>query len=171
MPTTTVDGATVHYTTTGAGPGLVMVAGTGLDSQINYGHLVPAFAERRTVVLPDYAGSGATVEPSGPLEVDVLAGQIAAVAERSADGPVDLLGYSLGAVVAAAVAATHTHLVRRLVLVAGWPGPDDARQQLAFDLWQRLERRRGCAGTSTSTDAPTYASCCPRSHARHSSSA
>jgi pimeloyl-ACP methyl ester carboxylesterase len=139
MPVLNVDRAPVHYATSGSGPGLVMVAGTGLDAATNYGHLAPRFADQRTVVLPDYAGSGATNEPPGQLSVDVLAGQVAAVAEAATDGPVDLLGYSLGAVIAAAVAATHTHLVRRLVLVAGWPGPD-ARQQLAFDLWRRLER-------------------------------
>jgi pimeloyl-ACP methyl ester carboxylesterase len=140
MPIVTAEDATVHYTTTGTGPGLVLVAGTGLPAQINYGHLAPLLAEQRTVVLPDYAGSGETLLPDGPLTVELLAGQIAAVVEHAADEPVDLLGYSLGAVVAAAVAATHPHLVRRLVLVAGWPGPDDARQQLSFDLWQRLER-------------------------------
>jgi pimeloyl-ACP methyl ester carboxylesterase len=140
MPVVTADGATVHYTTSGSGPGLVLVAGTGLPAMINNGHLVPAFADRRTVILPDYAGSGDTIEPTGVLTVDILAGQVAAVAEAAADSPVDLVGYSLGAVVAAAVAATHTHLVRRLVLVAGWPSSDDPRQRLGFEVWQGLER-------------------------------
>jgi pimeloyl-ACP methyl ester carboxylesterase len=139
MPTTIADGATVHYTATGSGPALVLVAGTGLPAEVNYGHLVPAFSGHRSVVLPDYAGSGETLDPAGSLSVEILAGQVAAAAEAAGDGPVDLVGYSLGAVVAAAVAATHTHLVRRLVLVAGWPAPD-ARHNLAIDLWQRLER-------------------------------
>lgn len=140
MPTVNADGATVHYTATGTGPGLVLVAGTGLDAQTNYGHLAPLFADRRTVILPDYAGSGQTSQPAGPLSVELLAQQVAAVAAAASDGPVDLLGYSLGAVVAAAVAATRPDLVRRLVLVAGWPDSGDARQQLSFDVWQRLER-------------------------------
>jgi pimeloyl-ACP methyl ester carboxylesterase len=140
VPTVNANGASVHYTTTGSGPGLVMVAGTGLDAMTNYGHLLPAFADERTVILPDYAGSGATTEPAGELTVEILAGQVAAVAEAAADGPVDLVGYSLGAVVAAVVAATHTHLVRRLVLVAGWPNSDDARHRLGFEVWQGLER-------------------------------
>ncbi|MFL6109856.1 MAG: alpha/beta fold hydrolase [Catenulispora sp.] len=140
MPTVDADGATVHYTATGQGPGLVLVAGTGLPAHTNYGHLTPAFEAHRTVLLPDYAGSGLTLEPAGPLTLELLAGQIAAVTRQAADEPVDLVGYSLGAVVAATVAALHPHLVRRLVLVAGWPSPEDARHQLAIDLWQRLER-------------------------------
>jgi pimeloyl-ACP methyl ester carboxylesterase len=140
VPVVTTDGAAVHYTTSGSGPGLVLVAGTGLPAMTNYGHLVPAFADRRTVILPDYAGSGATIEPAGELTVEILANQVPGVAEAASDGPVDLVGYSLGAVVAAAVAATHTHLVRRLVLIAGWPSSDDPRQQLGFEVWQRLER-------------------------------
>jgi pimeloyl-ACP methyl ester carboxylesterase len=140
MPTTTAAGTTVHYTTAGSGPGLVLVAGTGLDAQLNFGHLVDAFAGDHTVVLPDYAGSGETTDPGGPLSLDLLAEQVAAAARDAVDGQVDLVGYSLGAMVAAAAAAQHPDLVRRLVLVAGWPGPDDARHRLAIDLWLRLER-------------------------------
>jgi pimeloyl-ACP methyl ester carboxylesterase len=142
MPTVQADdhGSTVHYTTAGRGPGLVFVAGTGLAAQTNFGHLIDAFMGERTVVLPDYAGSGATVEPAGELTVEILAAQIAAVVREveAAGGPVDLVGYSLGAVVAAAVAAAHPSLIRRLVLVAGWAGPD-ARHELNIDVWQKLE--------------------------------
>jgi pimeloyl-ACP methyl ester carboxylesterase len=140
MPTTSVDGATVHYTTAGEGPALVFVAGTGLAAAVNFGHLVDGFTDRRTVVLPDYAGSGETTDPGDPLTVELLAAQIAgAAADASGGEPVDLVGFSLGAVIAAAVAATRPELIRRLVLVAGWPAPD-ARMDLATDLWARLEQ-------------------------------
>ncbi|GLI02564.1 alpha/beta fold hydrolase [Phytohabitans aurantiacus] len=140
MPTTSAAGTTVEYTVAGSGPGIALVAGTGLPAQGNFGHLVDAFAGS-TVVLPDYAGSGQTTAPDdGPLTLDLLAEQIAAAARDAVDGPVDLVGYSLGAMVAATVAAHHPDLVRRLVLVAGWTGPDDARHKLAVDLWLRLER-------------------------------
>jgi pimeloyl-ACP methyl ester carboxylesterase len=140
MPTTTAFGTTVSYSCAGQGPGLVFVAGTGLPAQLNFGHLVDAFSDRRTVVLPDYAGSGETTDPDGPLTLELLAGQVAAAASAAVSGPADVIGYSLGAVVAAALAASRPELVRRLVLVAGWPSPDDARQQLAADLSRRLER-------------------------------
>jgi pimeloyl-ACP methyl ester carboxylesterase len=140
MPTTTAAGTTVHYRTAGAGPGLVLVPGTGLSAEVNYGHLVDAFTESRTVVLADYAAGGETTDPGGELTLGLLAEQIAAAADAATDGPVDLLGFSLGAVVAAAVAATRPDLVRRLVLVAGWPDLKDARHELGIDLWARLER-------------------------------
>ena len=139
MPTANASGTSVSYTTIGEGPGLVFVAGTGLPAELNFGHLAGAFTDSKTVILPDYAGSGQTAAENGPLTVELLAGQIAAVADAAADGPVDLVGYSLGAVIAAGVAASYPELVRRLVLVAGWPAPD-ARHDLATDLWLRLER-------------------------------
>ena len=140
VQTVEADRSTVHYSTVGEGPGLVFVAGTGLDGQTNFGHLVDAFTGERTVVLPDYAGSGATEGPEGELTVEILAGQIAAVVREvtAAGGPVDLVGYSLGAVVAAAVAASHPEAIRRLVLVAGWDAPD-ARHELNIDVWRKLE--------------------------------
>jgi pimeloyl-ACP methyl ester carboxylesterase len=140
MNVTTPSGSTVTYTTAGQGPGLVLVAGTGLGALLNYGHLLDAFTPQRTVVLPDYAAAGDTPDISGELTVDLLAEQVAAATTDAVEGPVDLVGYSLGAMVAATVAATRPELVRRLVLVAGWPGPEDGRHQLAVDLWQRLEK-------------------------------
>ncbi len=140
MPTISAAGTSVSYTCAGQGPGLVFVAGTGLPAQLNYSHLVDAFSDRRTVVLPDYAGSGQTTDAGGPLTVELLAGQIAAATAAAVAGPADIVGFSLGAVVAAAVAASRPELVRRLVLVAGWPSPHDARHQLAIGVWQRLER-------------------------------
>jgi pimeloyl-ACP methyl ester carboxylesterase len=138
MNVTTPSGSTVTYTTAGEGPGLVLVAGTGLSALLNYGHLLDPFTPRRTVVLPDYAAAGETPDVDGELTVDLLAEQVAAAAAAAVDGPVDQVGYSLGAMVAATVAATRPELVRRLVLVAGWPGPEDGRHQLAIDLWLRL---------------------------------
>lgn len=139
MPTTTVAGTTVHYRTAGSGPGLVLVPGTGLSADINYGHLVEAFTGERTVVLADYAGGGETTDPGGELTLELLAEQIAAATvAASPDAPVDLLGFSLGAVVAAAVAASRPELVRRLVLVAGWPDAEDGRHGLMLDVWSAL---------------------------------
>lgn len=64
-----------------------------------------------------------------------------AVIEDAATGPVDLLGFSMGAPVTAAVAALRPDLVRRLVLVPGWAHTDgDEYLRNLFTLWQQLGR-------------------------------
>lgn len=137
MPVVPAGNARVHYNTHGEGPGLVLVHGTGFGSDGTFGHLVDKFTGR-TVILPDYSGCGATEDDGGELTVEVLAGQVAGVIEHSGKAPVDLLGFSLGAVVAAAVAATRPELVRRLVLVAGWARPDDEYLRNLMSVWRSV---------------------------------
>ena len=52
----------------------------------------------------------------------------------------DLVGYSLGAAVAASIAAKHPEMVRSLVLVSGFSYGGDPRMRLQFDLWLHLAR-------------------------------
>ncbi len=136
MPLAQHPAGPVHYGRAGEGPGLVLVHGTGGDAATNWAHLVPGLSDVRTVITPDYAGSGATADPGGELTLDLLAGQVAAAFE----GPSDLVGFSLGAVVAAAVAAERPELVRRLVLIAGWTHLADDRLELGLRTWARLAR-------------------------------
>ncbi|MFG2819422.1 alpha/beta fold hydrolase [Kitasatospora sp. NPDC048365] len=138
MPTVSAGTATVSYQVAGSGPGLVFVHGTGFGAQGTFGHLVEQFTADRTVVLPDFAGCGETVDDGGELTVEILAEQIIAVIEAQG-GPVDLVGFSLGAVVSATVAALRPDLVRRLVLTAGWARPDDAYLSTHMTTWAALK--------------------------------
>lgn len=135
MSTVSVNGSPVHYSVTGAGPGLVLIHGASMDGVSNFGHLVDKFTDERTVVLPDYAGSGETPLPAEELSIDLLLDQVVAAISEATTGQVDVVGISLGAVVAAAVAAKHPDLVRRLVLVAGWSHLDDPRLRLGLETW------------------------------------
>jgi pimeloyl-ACP methyl ester carboxylesterase len=119
-----------------ARPPLLLVHGTGADGEGHFGHLLGRFGDRM-IVRPDLSGSGSTVDGGGALSVGQLANEVVAVAASVSDGPVDIVGYSLGAVVAAAAAASFPGRVRRLVLVAGWLRPD-ARQDLVLGLWRKL---------------------------------
>ncbi|PZT71746.1 alpha/beta fold hydrolase [Streptomyces sp. AC1-42W] len=75
----------------------------------------------------------------GQLSIEGLAEQVIAVIEDAGAGPVDLLGFSLGSPVSAAVAARRPDLVRRLVLVAGWAHTDgDEYLRNLFTLWRRI---------------------------------
>ncbi|MGI5327732.1 alpha/beta fold hydrolase [Actinomadura nitritigenes] len=139
MHTVHVRDTEVAYRRAGDGIGLVLLHGTNSDGASGFGHLVDRFTDRRTVITPDYAGAGHSTVPDGPLSLDLLVDQVAAVISDAGDSPVDLLGTSLGAVVAAATAASRPGLVRRLVLVAGWVSSRDARHRLVFETWKRLQ--------------------------------
>ncbi|KAB7843586.1 alpha/beta fold hydrolase [Streptomyces mobaraensis] len=140
MPFTTVRDTRVHYESEGRGPGLVLVHGTGGDAEKVFGNVVPYFADDHTVVRPNLSGSGLTGDNGDPLTLDLVAAQVAGAARAAVDGPVDLLGFSLGAVAAAAVAAEYPGLVRRLVLVAGWSHSTGPRDRFYFETWLKLGR-------------------------------
>src|SRR5437763_1841629 len=91
---------------------------------------VPALSGRWQVVLPYYASPG-------PAEVDNLVAQVVAVVDELGLGRFHLAGWSLGAVVSAALAAGYPERVRSLALVSGW-ATSDAYMRFQFDLWQRL---------------------------------
>ncbi|MFB7253428.1 alpha/beta fold hydrolase [Streptomyces nojiriensis] len=138
--TVRVADAEVHYDRAGSGPALVLVHGTGSGgAAVNWGRLLPRFTADRTVITPDLSGTERTVDGGGPLTVEGLAAQVIAVIEDADAGPVDLLGFSMGAPVSAAVAALRPDLVRRLVLVAGWAHTDsDEYLRNLFTLWKQL---------------------------------
>ncbi|MCX4956844.1 alpha/beta fold hydrolase [Streptomyces virginiae] len=132
--------AQVRYDRTGSGPALVLVHGTGSGgSAVNWSQVLPRFTADHTVITPDLSGTERTVDDGAPLTVEGLAAQVIAVIEDADAGPVDLLGFSMGAPVSAAVAALRPDLVRRLILVAGWAHTDgDEYLRNLFTLWQRI---------------------------------
>lgn len=134
MPVVKEMGTTVPYTVTGTGPGLVLLHGTSGDAETHWAHLVDRLTDARRVIVPDYAGSGKSTTGDGDLTVDLLVEPATAVIRDAGGGRVDLAGFSMGAVVAAA----HPELVRRLILIAGWANSDDARFRVAFGTWARL---------------------------------
>jgi pimeloyl-ACP methyl ester carboxylesterase len=138
MPYVTTAQSKVHYEIDGRGPGLALVHGVGGDAEKVFGNVVEYFSDDRTVVRPNLSGSGQTTDDGSDLTVDKVAEQVGAAIADAVEGPVDLLGFSLGAVTAAAVAATRPELVRKLILVGGWAHTTGPRDRLYFQTWQKL---------------------------------
>ncbi|MEC5341959.1 alpha/beta hydrolase [Brenneria populi] len=135
-------GASAAYFTEGAGRGVLFLHGTNSAGKSSFGHVVKAFRDRYQAIVPDYAGCGQSTLPDGEISVERLADQAAAVVADAADAPVAVVGTSLGAVVAAALAARHPALVEKLVLTAPWADGRDPRHALMFDTWLHLEQNR-----------------------------
>jgi len=138
MPRAECEGAQVAYRTEGAGFPLVLVHGTGGNSQTNWGAAVERFSREWRVIAPDYSGSGATTDDGRQLTTDYLAAQIVAVADAAGAKRFHLLGFSLGAALAMKIAGDHPERVSALVLLAGFQSSRDARMRLEFELWRDL---------------------------------
>jgi 3-oxoadipate enol-lactonase len=96
----------------GEGPPLLLVHGFG-GAAWNFAELRPLLEGRRLIV-PDLPGHGG----SSPLPATTTLRGFADALVPLLDGPTDVLGHSLGGVVALRLAERHPALVRRLVLAA-----------------------------------------------------
>jgi pimeloyl-ACP methyl ester carboxylesterase len=100
----------------GEGPPVVLVHGLG-GSAGNWALVGPRLAERGRTVALDLPGHGR----SGPLPRHDLEGHIGAVRaliEHVDQGPVTLVGSSMGGLIAEMIAAEHPELVAALILVS-----------------------------------------------------
>ncbi len=102
----------------GSGKPLVLLHGLATDRRI-WRAVVPALARERLVVTVDLPGFGASAPAGEAFDLDEVADRIArGLAARRIRAPFDLVGHSLGAGVATALAAARPAAVDRLVLVA-----------------------------------------------------
>lgn len=119
------DGTQVAYAVTGSGPPLVVAPGwlghLELDWSIPAQRLFhESLSSGRTVVRYDRPGCGLSDPYDGPRSIEHELATLAAVVDALSVERFDLLGWSLGAPVAARWAADHPETVSRLVLYGGW---------------------------------------------------
>ena len=98
------------------GPSLVLLHGLGVSGAVwqGIGRLLGTFAR---LVAPDLRGHGESDKPSaGYLPRDYV-GDIAALVAHEPSRPVAVIGHSLGAVVAALLAAERPELMAKVVLI------------------------------------------------------
>src|SRR3954447_20625125 len=112
-----VNGLSLHYEEHGAGEPLILLHG-GIGAGEMFAPILPALGEGRRVITVDLQGHGGTADVDRPLRADLMADDIAALLDHLGLEQVDLMGYSLGGIVALRTAIQHPERVRRLVLVS-----------------------------------------------------
>jgi pimeloyl-ACP methyl ester carboxylesterase len=118
-----VNGINLYYETHGTGRPLILLHG-GLGSGEMFAPVLPVLAERHQVIAVDLQGHGRTADIDRPLDIRLMAGDIAALIDHLGLGTPDVVGYSLGAGVAFQTAVMHPAKVRRLVMVSANIRPD-----------------------------------------------
>ena len=94
-----VNGINLYYETHGAGRPLILLHG-GLGSGEMFGPILPTLAEHHQVIAVDLQGHGRTADIDRPIDIRLMADDIAALIDHLGLDKPDVVGYSLGGGVA-----------------------------------------------------------------------
>lgn len=119
----TVNGLNIYYETQGAGQPLLMLHG-GFQTIEDLEPLRSLLARNRRVVAADLEGHGHTADLDRPLTYEQMAEDFAGLIEQLGIAPADVLGFSMGGMVALRLASKRPDLVRKLVAISAIYGND-----------------------------------------------
>jgi pimeloyl-ACP methyl ester carboxylesterase len=112
-------GARIRFIEAGRGPPLLLVHDY-LASRVAWEDVLPRLAERFHVIAPDLPGFGESEKPPPGryrYDFDAFSESLVDLLAALGLGRVSLCGHAMGGAVALTIAASHAHVVDRLVLV------------------------------------------------------
>ena len=112
-----VNGINLYFETLGTGRPLILLHG-GLGSGEMFGPILPALAEEHHVIAVDLQGHGRTADIDRPIDIRLMADDIAALIDHLGLDKPDVVGYSLGGGVAFFTAVKYPEKVGRLVMTS-----------------------------------------------------
>ena len=132
---TVAGGVRIHYRRLGSGPAIVLLHGFPQTGHC-WRKVMPALAERFTVVAPDLRGYGDSDRPPSGYDKRRMAADVAELIQALGLAPVVLVGHDRGGRVAHRFALDHPALLSRLVLLDIAP---------TYDIFQRMDRHEARA--------------------------
>lgn len=120
-----VEGLNMYYEIHGHGAGtpLVLLHG-GFGDIPSWGPTMAALAQSREVIAFELEGHGRTIDLDRPLSWDQMTDDVAAAVKKLGYDRVDVMGYSLGGVIALRMGMRYPSQVRKLVVLSGVYSPD-----------------------------------------------
>jgi pimeloyl-ACP methyl ester carboxylesterase len=146
-----INGLHMYYETHGEGRPLILLHG-GLASGETFGPVIPALAAAaHQVIVPDLQAHGRTADIDRPIDVRLMADDIAALIEHLDLEQADVVGYSLGGGVAFWTAIKHPQRVRRLVTASA-----NIRRSAIYPEMLGQQEQVGAAAVEFMKDTPMY---------------
>ena len=116
MPTTSLNGQSLHYTESGHGEFLLLIHGLG-SSGADWGLQIPALEGHCRVIVPDLPGSGRSAPPLSGYSIAGFAQSLWSLLDQFGATSVNIAGFSLGGAVALEMVLQRPACVRRLALI------------------------------------------------------
>lgn len=137
MPYVDNGGTRLFFDVRGSGDEtIVLVPGLGLSGAA-WGAVADLLAARHRVVIPDPRGSGASAKPDAPYTGDIAASDLLAVLDAAEVQHANVVGLSMGGLIAQDFVVRHPRRVRSLVLLSTYGAPDEWFRRL-FSFRRRL---------------------------------
>ena len=122
MPSATIDGRDLHYETRGDGPALLLIQGLS-GTHRSWGEpFLEALGDDLRLVIYDHRGIGLSGDDGAPFSIADLAGDAAALLAHLEIEQADVMGISMGGMVAQELALARPELLRSLTLGATYAG-------------------------------------------------
>src|SRR5262245_32217937 len=128
-----VNGLDVYYETSGVGRPLVLLHGGLMTIDLNFGRLIEPLAASRQVIAVELQGHGHTADTERPMTIDALAADVVGLLDHLGIAEADLFGFSLGGLVACAVALGAPDRVGKLIVASADPHRPPGRESAPLD--------------------------------------
>ena len=113
-----VNGLNLYYETHGSGRPLVLLHGGLMTIDLNWGPLIGPLTASRQVVAVELQGHGRTADTDRPMTIEALAQDVVALLDHLSIAEADIFGFSLGGLVAYAVALAMPSRVGKLIVAS-----------------------------------------------------
>jgi pimeloyl-ACP methyl ester carboxylesterase len=133
MTYASVNGVQLYYETRGTGRPLVLLHGGLQTIDLSFGPLLEPLAASRQVIAVELQGHGHTADTGRPMTIEALADDVVALLDQLGIDEADLFGFSLGGLVAYAVALGTPARVGKLIVASVDAHRPPGRESAALD--------------------------------------
>jgi pimeloyl-ACP methyl ester carboxylesterase len=128
-----VNGLQLYYETHGSGRPLVLLHGGLMTIDLTFGPMLETLAASRQVIAVELQGHGHTADTDRPMTIEALAGDVVALLDQLGIAEADLFGFSLGGLVAYAVALGAPTRVGKLIVASADAHRPPGRESAPLD--------------------------------------